>query len=420
MHYDFIKRNWEYLYLAIQIASLAYLFFFFFNQSFLPSPFILDKSNTFMDFYNPLSWVYKPSLYESTITVYPPLNFVFLQGIAIGFTLLGIEPDTAEGLRAQSALFQILLVAIYFLIAWLAVYKNLDKTRTPSRRFCLALALALSMPVLFAIERGNLIVFALLFLSIYIACPDKKSLPALILVAILINIKPYFALLALVYLPHFKTLCRLVAWSGLIFVLTGISVDPQFYLFFNNLLFFKTIDGGIPVFDQLTFPSSVQALKGLTIMIPWLKHYMFWFSLLKICLYLIIAAFIYTIIFNKQISDRDKVIGIVMMITNYSATSGGYSLIYYLPILPLLLQYHQRNLIIYLLLILAPLDWILWFQQAHHEAIYSYLGLITGQSSDNRWIVPNQELYVGSLVRPIINFWLFASFAYYLMRKQKS
>jgi hypothetical protein len=420
MHYDFIKRNWEYLYLAIQIGSLAYLFFFFFNQSFLPSPFVLDKSNTFMDFYNPLSWVYKPSLYESTITVYPPLNFVFLQGIAFGFTLLGIKPDTAECLRAQSAFFQILLVAIYFFIAWWVVYINLDKTRTLLRRLCLALALALSMPVLFAIERGNLIVIALLFLSIYIACPDKKSLPALILVAILINIKPYFALLALVYLPNFKTLCRLASWSGLIFVLTGISVDPQFYLFFNNLFFFKTIGGGIPAHDLLTFPSSVLALKGLTVIFPWTQHYIFWFSLLKVCLYLTITFLIIIIIFNKTITDNDKVIGIVMMITNYSATSGGYSLIYYLPILPLLIHQPQRKIIYYLLLVLAPLDWISFYQINLDVFTYTYLGSISGTSFDNYWVLPYQNLYVGTFLRPIVNFWLFASFTYYLMRKQKS
>ena len=131
-------------------------------------------------------------------------------------------------------------------------------------------------------------------------------------------------------------------------------------------------------------------------------------------------SFVLTIIFNKQISDRDKVIGIVMLITNYSATSGGYSLIYYLPILPLLLAHHQRQFIVYLLLILAPLDGILWFQQAHHEALYSYLGSIVDTPFGVDWIVPNQELYVGSLLRPIINFWLFASFTYYLMGRKKA
>ena len=420
MRYDFIKRNWEFLYLAIQIGGLSYLFYFFFYNSFLPSPFVLDKSNTFMDFYNPLSWVYDPSIYETTKTVYPPLNFVFLKCVAYLFTLLGIRPDTAEGLRAQSAIFQILLVAIYFLIAFMAVYKILGDRKTRLRHFCLALAMTISMPVLFAIERGNLILVALLFLSLYVVCPDKKSMSALILVAILINIKPYFALLALLYLPHFKTFCWLGAWSGLIFVLTGVLIDPQFYLFFNNLLLFNNIGGGIPVFDQLTFPSSALALKGLTIMIPWMKHYMFWFSLLKIILYLVIAVFIFITIFNKHITDRDRVIGIVMLITNYSVMSGGYSLIYYLPILPILLRYYPHKFIFYLLALMAPLDWILCYQQEHHEALYSYLGSVVGESFKNHWLVPNQELYIGSLVRPIINFWLFASFTYYLIEKKKS
>lgn len=410
-----IKNNWIYFYLSIQIASLLYITSLFFNDSFLPRPFVLDKSNTFMDFYNPLSWVYNSLIYETTKTVYPPLNFVLLKLISFIFSYFGIQQGSAEILRAQSAAFQMLLVGNYLLVAFISVYININNELDRFHSFILALSLAISTPVLFAIERGNLIIFALLFLSFYIASRDKKSIHSIILVAILINIKPYFLLLFIIYLRNLNKLFILVCWSGLIFVITGLIIDQHFYLLFTNLLFFNNIGGGIPPLDQLAFPSSVIALKAMTLIMPPLHSYFFWFSVLKSCLYITIAILIFLIIFKKNITDSDKLIGVIMIITNYSVMSGGYSLIYYLPILPILVRDGNKNLFFCVLFILAPLDWIQFYKQQYPGLLYSYLG----STAEKFFVMPNAELYIGTILRPIINLWLIASFTYYLNKKKK-
>jgi hypothetical protein len=414
---NFIKKNWEFFYLLIQIIGLLYIGFFFLKNYYLPNPFVLDKSNTFMDFYNPMSWIYGADLYEKTKTIYPPLNFILLKIVGYFFSIFGINSNSAEVLRAESKLFQIILVVTYLLIAYSSSLKTSSNKLLNFKTLCFAISMTISIPVLFAIERGNILFFSLFLFAIYAAKEEKNSVQSLILLGLLINIKPYFALFSLLYISNFKKLISLVLITGMIFLVSGMIIDQHFYKLFENLIYFNKIGGGIPEIDLLTLPSSVLALKGLIKLIPWTKNYIFWFSLLKFILYLTIILLVINILLNKKITSNEKFVGITLIITNYSITSGGYSFIYYLPIIPLIISFNHKFMI-YVLLIFSPIDMINIYRMEHNESIYSYLGSIIYDQSSDHSVILYQEIYLGSLIRPVINLCLLISVTHYLYSKR--
>jgi len=67
------------LVLVCELFNLCYYVYYFFINHYLPAPFVWDKNDTLMDFYNPLFWVVKDGFYTSFQSVYPPLNYFFLK-----------------------------------------------------------------------------------------------------------------------------------------------------------------------------------------------------------------------------------------------------------------------------------------------------------------------------------------------------
>ena len=65
---------------VIQIAGCIYFWLSFTQNGYLPSPFVYDKADTFMDFFHTMYWADEPGRYTDWGSVYPPLNFLFLKG----------------------------------------------------------------------------------------------------------------------------------------------------------------------------------------------------------------------------------------------------------------------------------------------------------------------------------------------------
>jgi hypothetical protein len=102
-----------YLFLFCELINIGY-YYYLSNHGYLPSPFILDKNNTLMDFYNPLFWVIKDGFYTTFNSVYPALNYFFLKMFS-----LGINPDQIINpfqLRNDFPILGIIISFIYILI----------------------------------------------------------------------------------------------------------------------------------------------------------------------------------------------------------------------------------------------------------------------------------------------------------------
>jgi len=67
------------LILIINALGLAYYISHVIEYGYLPSPFVYDKSDTFMDLFNTMYWAYYEGRYTDWGSVYPPLGFLFLK-----------------------------------------------------------------------------------------------------------------------------------------------------------------------------------------------------------------------------------------------------------------------------------------------------------------------------------------------------
>jgi hypothetical protein len=401
-----------YLILFFELINVAYYAYYLSKYSYLPSPFILDKNDTFMDFYKPLYWVIKDGFYTSFKSVYPAINYFLLRIFS-----LGISPDQASNpfqLRNDFPILGIIISLIYVLIVWVVV--NIGEWRKVnfSHKGLIFLACVLSVPVLFGLERGNLIFLALLFMALYLSAsnPWVKA----ICLGLLINIKPYFAILLLQYLNIYhlnkiefirSTLAALV-----IFFTLGLLADMNFVDFFKSYLSFAN-NTTLSVEGILALPHSIAALSTIKSLINFGdgSKYTFWFSLLKGISYISVV-FLLGMALVKKLTPLETLIASMIILTNFSISTGGYIFIIYIILIPYLLNNQEyRNFIIYILLIYVfPFDFIN-FWNVNYSHVISYLG--------GDLLINNPNLYIsfGSLVRPLLNFSLMMGFLLHLVKK---
>lgn len=401
-----------YLFLFFEFINISYYLYFLSINSYLPAPFFYDASDTLMDFYNPLFWVIKDGFYTTFHSVYPALNYFLLKIFAVA-----IPPDqilNAFQLRDQFTIFGLIISFVYIFIIWITV--NVGEWRKIHfiPRGLIFLACLLSVPVLFGLERGNLIFFGLLFFALYLNAsnPWVKA----IFLGLLINIKPYFAILLLQYLNIHQInkveLIRSILISALIFFGLGLLAGMDFFDFFKGYLGFAK-KGVISIEGLVALPHSIAALSTIKALVNYDtgSSYTFWFSLLKALNYVAVLILLCTALL-KKLTPLELLIASIILITNFSISTGGYILIIYIVLIPYLLQSQDyKKLLIFIFLIFAlPLDWI-QFIELKVQPIYSFM-------VGNVFIsAHSQFLAIGSIFRPVFNFSLMIIFLMHLFRK---
>ena len=404
-----------YLILFFEFINIGYYYYYLSNHGYLPSPFVLDKNDTFMDFYNPLFWVMKDGFYTTFNSVYPALNYFFLK-----LFTLGISPDQISNsfqLRNDFPILGIIISFIYLLIVLVVV--NIGEWRKVnfSHKGLIFLACVLSVPVLFGLERGNLIFMALLFLALYLNAsnPWVKA----IFLGLLINVKPYFAILLVQYLNIHQfnkvELFRSIIITAAIFFISGFFAGINFIDFFKSYLSFSK-NTTLSVEGVVALPHSMAALSTIKSLISFGdgSSYTFWFSLLKVINYVAVLILLCTVLFKKT-TPLELLIASIIVLTNFSISTGGYILIIYIVLIPYLLQSNEyKKLLFFILLIYAlPLDWIN-FIQLNYSYTHSYLG---GNIYNNN---SGFFLSIGSIIRPLFNFSLLIIFLMNLFKKYPS
>lgn len=170
------------------IASLAWTIVFFRHNGYLPQPFVFDTNDTFMDWFNTAYWANNRGAFEVWRTIYPPLSFVFLDT----FSLPGCYLQSSFYARDCDWLARGTIYASYLIsvaVVWLA-FRKADPRTAPMR----TVAIALGMPLLFTLERGNLIIVAFAFFVIAHSEVTQSRRWRLFSAAVTINFKPYLVL----------------------------------------------------------------------------------------------------------------------------------------------------------------------------------------------------------------------------------
>lgn len=170
------------------LASLGAAALFFRANGFLPQPFVFDTNDTFMDWFNTAYWANNPGPYDVWRSIYPPLSFAFLDM----FSLPGCYLQSPFHARDCDTLGRATIAAFYlldFALIWLA-FRRADPRTAPMR----TIALGFGLPLLFTLERGNLILVC--FPAFVLAHgPLLRSAGArAVAAAVTINFKPYLLL----------------------------------------------------------------------------------------------------------------------------------------------------------------------------------------------------------------------------------
>lgn len=387
---------------GIQILGFFFCLWFLTRHGYWPI-FTSDKYDSFMDFFHPLYWSDNDGRYTVWQSVYPPLNFVFLKSVWMVF--LG-SADFSDPFALRASAFPVVLFILlsYLLVPIFVLRSGLWSSFTGTEKRWLYFIGILSTPMLFALERGNLIIFTLFFLPFVLS---GAGLARAFCIAVLINLKPYLALLLLYYLlrRNWKDFGLCVLLSGVLFVTTGILFDHHFWLFFGNLFGFSQNDAVIALKAILAVPSSISAFSYAfnDEAVQQASKYSYFFNLHAIANLISLIkwcgiAWVLVSLYKNQnrLSDIQIFAILLVVITNLGVWVGGYSLIFYIALLPVLLGMRFKNIYIAIMVLLfAPLEIIPLSKETLGEQ-YSYL---TNAIVDVQW-----TLGLGSVLKPILNF----------------
>lgn len=180
----------EYALLAAVLASDWWVIHFFIDHRYLPQPFVFNTFDTFMDWFNTAGFANAPGAYDVWHAVYPPLSFVFLR-------IFSVHSCYGDSINARNCdwigIATILTFYVVDCVLAFVAFRRIDRSTAIPR----GLAFAFGLPLLFCLERGNLIVVCLaLFILAYGGIVRSRFWRALA-IALTINFKPYLVVSSL-------------------------------------------------------------------------------------------------------------------------------------------------------------------------------------------------------------------------------
>ena len=141
---------------AAVLAGLAMLVRFFILYGYLPAPFVFDTQDTFMDWFHTAYWAHNDGAYTVWRSIYLPLSFV-ITGLFADPRCYETNAFDARNCDVVSIAFLILIWLACVVASGIALWRN-DRASAPYR----TLAVAAGGSLLFALERGNLIMLGYL------------------------------------------------------------------------------------------------------------------------------------------------------------------------------------------------------------------------------------------------------------------
>lgn len=197
----------EYVFMLPIAAAIGYTIWFFFTYDYLPQPFFYEPSGTWMDWYSLTRWAHMEGAYDTEGSIYPPLTFVLMKIFTVPHCYaLTISEEARDcdwlGGAALSTMFLANIVLTYF------TFRRIDPRTAIPRTF----ALALGCPMLFAFERGNLLIFTYACMLLGFGPLVKSARLRWLFVGLAVNFKVY--LISAVAAPLLKR--RWVVFEGML------------------------------------------------------------------------------------------------------------------------------------------------------------------------------------------------------------
>ena len=393
-----MKNNHLYFLLTANFLFFIYLIYHLIQNEYLPSPFVYDKNDTLMDFYNPLYWSYNDQRYAEWGSVYPPLNFIILKFIhMMSGGNYNVDPFS---IRYSSLNTSISVIFIFLVAPIIALINIKKKDFNLKKKILIYFIFIFSIPFLFTLERGNLIILTLPLVSL-LFIKDNNFLK-IISISVLINIKPYFVLLAIMFIikKRWSDLLITLISSLSIYSISSIFLGTDFFDFMFNILKFES--SVFSLREILSMPSSILNIyiffQNYNPSSSFSNDIMYFLNTIILLAYFAIVICVsYTLAKYRNVLKDDEILMILIVsMTVLLYQIGGYSIIMYLAILPILYKSYKFGLLI-VALMFFPLDLIVLYSDVmiQREVYFAY-----------EKIDVNYNLSIGSLLRPALNYFL--------------
>jgi hypothetical protein len=241
------------------VASTGWTAWRFAQDGFLPQPFVFDTNDTFMDWFNTAFWAQRPGAWQVWGSIYPPLSFVFLKLVSLPDCYIG-SPFYARDCDVLGRTAILLSYGGDIAVAWIAFRRTGPDSAIPR-----TVAFALGLPLLFTLERGNLILPCFIAFAVAHAPVWRNRVAQALAEGLTINFKPYLILpvLARAFLREWRAL----EWAGFatvaIYLLTlamagGGTVDELVH----NTQTWVTFVGG-QVWNEVNYSTSYAPFLNL-------------------------------------------------------------------------------------------------------------------------------------------------------------
>ena len=221
-------------------------------NGYLPAPFVFDVGDTFMDWFNTAYWAHNPGAYSVWNTIYAPLSFM-ITGALGDPRCYGNAPYDARDCDVFGIVVIILMYLACVVVTAIALYRR-DRSTALFR----TVGIAIGGPMLFALERGNLIMVAYIgFVLLYGELLKTKAGIAST-AAVLINMKSYllFPVMAFAIKREWRTLelagfATLAIYLGSLLIVSG---GTPFQLL-NNLDVWFNLRAGT-IWDEVLYSTT--------------------------------------------------------------------------------------------------------------------------------------------------------------------
>lgn len=188
-----------------------------------------DFTNTSMDYFNMLSNLYTLKPYSDNAN-YPAMCFLILRVL---YHMIPLIPEGNDGFYLRNYMPAQLGYIIYTIVLILGIYELLQLfcKKDKAENKLIAISIVISGPFIFTLERGNIILAALLFLLLFVLLYNstnrKYRYLAYIALAISASIKIYPALfgLMIIYKKRYKEAIHTFILGILIFITPFMAFD---------------------------------------------------------------------------------------------------------------------------------------------------------------------------------------------------
>lgn len=176
----------EWVLAAAVLAGLLHMAYLTVAYQYFPQPFFYDTDDTFRDWFSTAIWAHEKGAYDTWLTVYPPLSFLFLKYAGLPQCYIYAPLSTVRDCDWLGiVLIHVIYVANIFIAARL--FMKIDRRTALPRSF----ALTAGMPMLFGLERGNLVLLCFTCIMLGWGPLVRSARLRWLFVGLAINLKVY-------------------------------------------------------------------------------------------------------------------------------------------------------------------------------------------------------------------------------------